>query len=208
VASDTTIRTLRHAQSTYGPEQRYAGSCDVPLSEKGERDCAQAAALIAEMPFDILITSRLKRAIDTARLVGCQPPRCVRTKLCNERNYGVLEGRTWEEAQQFDPPILFIEVGNDRHSVNPLGSEPFEAVWERARRFRQFVFKRYEGQSVLVVSHGVFLQMFHGVLRDSNCIESLLWYPSTLELTTFRLSGHDLVEECSQKLLEAAGVGF
>jgi 2,3-bisphosphoglycerate-dependent phosphoglycerate mutase len=208
MANETIIRTLRHAQSTYGPEQRYAGSVDVPLSEKGERDCREAAEALAGLNVDVVVTSNLKRAIDTARLVGYEPSRCVRSGLCNERRYGVLEGRTWQEVQNLDPPVLFIEVGDDRHSVNPQGGEPFEAVWERARRFRRYLFREYEGLSILVVSHGVFLQMFHGVLRRSNCIESLLRYPATLELATLRFLDRRLVDETVVRLLDVAGPGF
>ena len=134
------------------------------------------------------------------------PPSLVESKLCNERNFGVMEGLTWDEVQHLDPPVLFIEVGNDLHSVNPQGGEPFEDVWERARKFRRFILREYKGSSVLVVSHGVFLQMFHGVLRGLNCIESLAAYPSNLVLFRFRFSGNRLMEEKTYKLAEDQGV--
>ena len=205
---ETTIRTLRHAQSTYSPEQRYAGSTDVPLSDAGERDCRKSAHALAGIRLDVIVTSTLKRSIDTSRLLCCEAPVQIQTELCSERCFGVLEGMTWREALQLDPPILFIEVGGDRHSVNPPGGEPFEDVWQRARKFRRFLFSNYRGASILVVSHGVFLQMFHGVLRGGNCVESLISYPSTLELTTFRFRGVQLLEESAARLLDDAGCGF
>ena len=205
---ETTIRTLRHAQSTYSPDQRYAGSTDVPLSDAGARDCRRCAEAMACLPVDVIVTSTLKRSIDTSRLLGCEAPVQVQSDLCGERNFGVLEGLTWQQAQQLEPPILFIEVGGDRHSVNPPGGEPFEDVWQRARKFRRFLFRNYRGSSILVVSHGVFLQMFHGVLRGGNCVESLIAYPSTLELTTFRFRGGRLLEKTAVRLLDDAGEGF
>jgi broad specificity phosphatase PhoE len=78
----------------------------------------------------------------------------------------------------------------------------------RAKRFARLIFREYEGLSVLVVSHGVFLQMFHGVLRGSNCIESLSTYPGNLELATFRFSGPRLVAEESKTLGGPAGESF
>jgi broad specificity phosphatase PhoE len=92
--------------------------------------------------------------------------------------------------------------------VNPPGGEPFEDVWQRAKKFRRFLFCNYRGSSILVVSHGVFLQMFHGVLRGGNCVESLIAYPSTLELTTFRFRGSRLLDETAVRLLDDAGEGF
>lgn len=208
MANETIIRTLRHAQSTYGAERRYAGSIDAPLSEQGVRDCEQAAAALAELRIDVVVTSTLARAVETARLLGHAPERCVRTGLCDERRYGVLEGKTWEEVRSFDPPVLFVEVGGELNSVNPSGGEPFEDVWQRAREFRLLLLDRYEGRSILVVSHSAFLQMLHGVLRGSNCIESLASYPSTLELSTFHLSEGILTEESESMLLGVAAEEF
>ena len=205
---ETTIRTLRHAQSTYSLDQRYAGSTDVPLSAAGECDCRRSVEAVACMPLDVIVTSTLKRAIDTSRVLGCEAPVRIRSDMCNERGFGVLEGLTWGDVQHLDPPILFIEVGGDRHSVNPSGGEPFEDVWQRAKEFRGFLFDNYRGSSILVVSHSVFLQMLHGVLRGGNCVESLLASPATLELTTFRFRGDLLVDEAAMRLLDDAGQGF
>jgi broad specificity phosphatase PhoE len=96
-----------------------------------------------------------------------------------------------------------INVGNDLHTVNPKGGEPFEDVWDRAKRFRSLLFQAYAGANLLVVSHGVFLQMFHGVLRGLNCIESLGVYPSNLEMARFQFIDGQMVEEKVTRLLGA-----
>jgi broad specificity phosphatase PhoE len=192
---EMTISTLRHAHTQYNAEKRYAGTIDIPLSEAGICDARKAAEKLNGVKFDVVVTSTQKRAFETARiLVGDAVP-IVRTELCNERCFGVMEGLTWDEIQSLQPPIMTIRVGNDLHTVNPKGGEPFEDVWERAKRFRRLLFKEYKGSAVLVVSHGVFLQMFHGVLKGSSCIESLANYPSNLELSRFRFSGHRLVDQ-------------
>ena len=203
---ETTISTIRHAHTQYNAEKRYAGTIDVPLSEAGVRDARLASIKLAGLMFDVVISSMQKRSIETAHILVDNTAQFVESKLCNERNFGVMEGLTWDEVQHLDPPVLFIEVGNDLHSVNPQGGEPFEDVWERARKLRRFIIREYKGSSVLVVSHGVFLQMFHGVLRDLNCIESLAAYPSNLVLFRFRFSGNRLIEEKTYKLAEDQGV--
>lgn len=208
MAPHTIISTIRHAETTWGPLKRYAGSIDVPLSEKGVEDCRNAAKALADMEFDVVITSHLKRSIDSALLLAPDHTQVVQSRLCAERRFGVMEGLTWQEVQDLDPPILFIEVGGDRHSVNPQGGEPFEDVWQRARRLRNLIFRQYRGSSVLLVSHGVFLQMFHGVLRGSNCIESLATYPANLELASFTFSGQRLAEEQVVKQSALAVPGF
>jgi len=208
MTTTTTIGTLRHARTTFGAEMRYAGSIDVPLSEEGIRDCAQARGALAQMHFDVVITSTQKRAIATALLLGFDAASLVRRDLCRERNFGIMEGMSPEEVRGLDPPVLFIRVGDDSHSVNPKGSEPFEDVWERAKKLMRLVFREYKGSSILIVSHGVFLQMFHGVLRGSNCIESLGAYPGNLQLSTFHFTGRRFVDEDVRRLSGPAGVAF
>ncbi|GLH74190.1 hypothetical protein GETHLI_26920 [Geothrix limicola] len=204
----TSISTLRHARTTYNAEKRYAGSIDVPLSEQGRREAEEAATKMKGLRYDAIVTSRLRRARDTAQCFLTEGMPFVQTRLCNERCFGIMEGLTWDDVQTLDPPVLMISVGGDLHTVNPLHGEPFEEVWERARRFRRLLFRRFPGQKVLVISHGVFLQMFHGVLRGSNCIESLALFPANLELRRFEFSGEHLIEESAVKLSDVNEVAW
>jgi broad specificity phosphatase PhoE len=206
---ETTIHTIRHAHTDYNSEKRYAGSIDIPLNLKGLQDSEKAAVMINRLglQFDVVITSTMNRAIQTAKILVKDNP-IVQTKLCNERGFGVMEGHTWEEVQHFDPPVLMIDVGNDLHTVNPQGGEPFEDVWFRAKRFRNYLFRNYQGKNILIVSHGVFLQMLHGVLKGSNCIESLGSYPANLELASFCFTNKQLTTLKITKLTSADGVKF
>lgn len=202
MSSNTVIQTIRHGRTNFNNEKRYAGTMDIPLNERGIAECRVASAKLAGYPVDIVITSTMKRSIDTAHFLLPKSPAIIQSSLCNERNFGIMEGHTWEEIQSFDPPILMIEVGKDWHTVNPKGGEPFEDVWQRAKKFRRLIFESFQGKSILVISHGVFLQMFHGLLRGLNCIESLTEYPANLELYRFIFSGRNLVEEEVVRLAE------
>ncbi len=204
----TSISTLRHAKTAYNESKRYAGSIDVPLSDKGRQQAQQAAERMKSLHFDTVVTSRLRRAYETAKIIANGNVPIVRTGLCNERNFGILEGLTWDDVQTLNPPILMISVGNDLHTVNPRNGEPFEEVWERAAKFRRFVFRQYRGRHVLGVSHSVFLQMFHGVLRGLTCIESLAFYPANLQLRRFDFEGDTLKKETAVQLSEVETVAW
>lgn len=204
----TVISTLRHARTVFSGEERYAGTMDVPLSDQGVQECRAAARALAGENFEVVVTSTQSRAIDTAGLLGFDSASTVQTTLCRERGFGVLEGLTAAEVRHLDPPVLFITVGGDAHSVNPEGGEPLEDVWQRARQFRDLLFHEHEGSRVLVIAHGVFLQMLHGVLRGLTCIESLADYPGTLELHSFRFEGRVLVAEDVRRLAGSAGADF
>lgn len=191
----TIISTVRHGHTEYQAERRYAGRIDVPLSKTGRREARLAARKLARANFDVIITSPLRRAVETARIFAGRRVPVIQNELCMEREFGILEGLTWDEVRRVQPPVLLIQVGYDLHTVNPKGAEPFEAVWERAGKFRRFIFDQHSGAHVLVVSHGVFLQLFNGLLRGLNCIESLAFYPGNLELTRFRFEGQRLAKE-------------
>jgi broad specificity phosphatase PhoE len=208
MAVETCINTIRHAHTQFNSEKRYAGTIDVSLSDKGIQESTNAAEKLAKYKFDVVVTSNMKRAVETAQILAQRNTPIVKSKLCSERNFGIMEGCTWDDVQKFNPPILFIEVGNDLHSVNPKGGEAFEDLWQRAKKFRRFLFRKYRGGSVLVVSHGVFLQMLHGVLRGMTCIESLAFYPANLELASFRFIDDCLTEEKITKLVGTMGMNF
>lgn len=204
----TVITTLRHGETEWGPQKRYAGSIDIPLSDRGRDGCRAVAAALRTRAFDVAITSPLLRAIETAELVVDHGSPTLQEPLCRERGFGAMEGLTWDEVRALEPPLLFIEVGGDLHSVNPPDGEPLEDVWQRARRFRNLLLRRHRGRRILVVSHGVFLQMFHGVLRGSTCIESLAAYPANLELATFTFAGDRLVGDEVERVGGTAGLDF
>ena len=196
----TTINTIRHAYTEYNVQRRYAGSLDVPLNEAGLKDAKTAADKLAAADIDVVVSSPMQRALATARILARDGIPVVTNSLCVERNFGILEGLTWDEVRSVQPPVLLIQVGYDLHTVNPRGAEPLEDVWQRAREFRRFLFTQYAGANVLVVSHGVFLQFFNGLLRGLNCIESLAFAPSNLELFRFAFEGEKLVQETVNRL--------
>ncbi len=200
MAYTTVIDTVRHAQTTYGAEKRYAGTIDVPLSRLGREDTRGASKRIKGADYDVVITSTLRRSIETARLLLGGKVELVKNPLCNERNYGIFEGMRYSDVKKVKPKVLFIRVGNDTHSVNQPGSEPFEEVRKRAEKFKGFLFNNYKGKKVLVVSHFAFLQQFHGLLKGLSCIESLAEEVRNLQLTRFVFKGTRLVETGVQVL--------
>ena len=61
---------IRHGSSEWNEKNLFTGWVDVKLSETGKKEAANAGKLLAESGIkpDILFTSRLSRAIQTANL--------------------------------------------------------------------------------------------------------------------------------------------
>ncbi len=90
---------LRHGESQWNAKNLFTGWVDVDLSEKGKAEAARAGELLkeAELLPDVLHTSLLKRAIDTADITLSN---CGKTSIAthrswrlNERHYGALQGK-------------------------------------------------------------------------------------------------------------------
>ena len=144
------------------------------------------------MKFDVAIVSPLRRAIETAQLLTEGRIEMVPTSFAQERNYGILQGCVYADVERIRPPIHFIKVGGDYHSLNPPQAETFEELRARAEAFYDYIITNFMGQRILVVSHGVFLQQFHGLLRGKDWIESLETYVRNLELNLFHFEGKTL----------------
>jgi len=198
----TRITTIRHGQTVYNVERRYAGSIDVPLNDKGIKDAKSAAHRLADYDFDIVVTSKLRRAIQTAELLtaGLNLP-IIQTELCNERNYGKMEGLDYIEVEDITPHILYCKIGDDFHSLNPPGGETFPDLRNRAKTFSQFLFENYSGSDILVVSSSAFLQQLHGVFRNLEWNDALRDEIHNLRCISFTFNSRKLIEEMPANLL-------
>jgi broad specificity phosphatase PhoE len=198
----TRITSIRHGQTVYNLERRYAGSIDVPLNEKGIEDAKNAAIRLRDYDFDIVITSKLRRAIQTADLLTAgRNIQIIQNELCNERNYGKMQGLNYIEVEDITPRILYFKLNNDFHSLNPPSGETFPNLRKRAKAFSQFLFQNYTGSNILVVSSSASMQQLHGLFRGFDWIESLRNEIYNLDCITFTFNGRKLIEEMPANLL-------
>jgi 2,3-bisphosphoglycerate-dependent phosphoglycerate mutase len=97
--SEYTLILLRHGNSVWNQENLFTGWVDVDLSDLGRQEAKRAGELLAESGLkpDLLYTSRLKRAINTANIALDSANRSwidvKRDWRLNERHYGALQGK-------------------------------------------------------------------------------------------------------------------
>jgi 2,3-bisphosphoglycerate-dependent phosphoglycerate mutase len=90
---------LRHGESEWNAKNLFTGWVDVELSEKGKDEAKRGGQLLKEAKLlpDVLHTSLLKRAIDTADIAmasaGIPAIPTKRSWRLNERHYGALQGK-------------------------------------------------------------------------------------------------------------------
>jgi 2,3-bisphosphoglycerate-dependent phosphoglycerate mutase len=89
---------LRHGNSVWNQKNIFTGWVDVDLSDQGRKEAKRAGELLeaSGLKPDVLYTSMLKRAINTAHIALDQMDRnwipTFRSWRLNERHYGSLQG--------------------------------------------------------------------------------------------------------------------
>lgn len=122
---------LRHGRTAWNAERRYQGQEDPPLDEVGQAQAIEVAALVAAMSPDLVVSSDLQRASQTAEkvalLAGCQLQLDSRLR---ERHLGHWQGLTRDEVQ-VRYPVEFADwlAGRD---VTRRGGESRAQVAERS----------------------------------------------------------------------------
>lgn len=150
----TTIGLLRHGQTNWNIDFRLQGVTDIPLNETGIEQARIAGAVIADLslqgqPWDLILTSPLSRARDTAVMVGeaIGIPGVSVEELLLERSFGEAEGLSHEEWKS---------TYNDTNHVP--GGETLEQLEARAWILLQRLVDHHEGKRVLTVSHGALIR--------------------------------------------------
>ena len=125
---------LRHGESVWNAKNLFTGWVDVELSDKGKAEAKRGGQLLKEAKLlpDVLHTSLLKRAIDTADIAissaGIPSIPTKRSWRLNERHYGALQGKDkaatlkeygevqfalWRRSFDVPPPAI---TDNDQYS--------------------------------------------------------------------------------------------
>ena len=94
------IWLVRHGETEWSRSGQHTSRTDLPLTPEGERQAANLKRMLAGHSFTLVLSSPMKRAMDTCRLVGLSPE--ISDDLV-EWNYGDYEGLTTPEIQKRVP---------------------------------------------------------------------------------------------------------
>jgi glucosyl-3-phosphoglycerate phosphatase len=174
----------RHGQTVWNAERRFQGQSDIPLDETGQAQAERAARLLAALRPDLIVSSDLSRAAQTAaplsRLTGLE---VTLDKDLRERSGGCWEGLTDTEIRTRYPV--------EHASWTPPDGEPSALVADRVAGALHRVAEAASDPAMItglavVVSHGAALRLgmsrllgmpeeLFGVLGPlSNCSWSVL----------------------------------
>jgi len=141
---------VRHGETEWARLGRHTGRTDVPLTDRGRDQARALGRRLAGHAFELVLTSPLSRAAETARICGLREVAIPDPDLM-EWDYGAHEGRTTAEIRA-NVPGWTIWHGPW------LGGETADDIGRRADRIIGRIRSSPGGDS-LVFAHGHFLRV-------------------------------------------------
>ena len=159
-----TIWLLRHGQTTANAQEVIQGPrIDAPLSDLGMRQAASLGEALADRPIEVVYSSPLVRARDTAEALVHRHQRRDATAKGQlavqvvpelyEMDYGSFAGRSYTEIRDEMDQVLDAWKMGFVDQAFP-GGESAALAQHRIRPFAQRLREGAAGREVAVVAHG------------------------------------------------------
>lgn len=150
----TTLCIVRHGETAWNAEHRVQGQLDVPLNSIGLAQAKAAAAVLAKEPFDVIYSSDLSRARQTAQPAAEQLGKEVLLERdLRERHYGIFERLTYAEVKVKFPEDYARFAARDPEYAFRTG-ESLKDFAARSISVLTRIAEANEGRRILVFTHG------------------------------------------------------
>ena len=154
-----TIHFLRHGETVWHHDNRYAGVSDVALTDRGRQQAQELAPWAAAADIRLVATSDLSRAIETAQPVAAVAgvPYHVDPGL-REVDFGRGEGLTRTEMRARFPAELAAFLANPASVPLPGGERGVDAA-DRGLRALAALGGPYDERTIAVVAHSTLIRL-------------------------------------------------
>lgn len=177
------ILITRHGQTDWNILGKIQGQTDIKLNDTGRKQAKDTSVNIQNENIDLIITSPLKRAKETAEIINknFNVPIIEDSRLM-ERYFGKSEGLTKEERSKLKtihPEIQ--DIWNYTKNVSFNDMETMHDFCKRVYEFLDEITKKYADKNILLVTHGgtslpiicYFKKLHLDKIIDKNSVKSL-----------------------------------
>jgi broad specificity phosphatase PhoE len=189
---------VRHGETQFNAEGRYLGALDAELNTAG---ISQAKSLRSILPdaLDGVVCSPLRRARQTAEIL-CQGRNLELSidDAFRERNVGVFEGLTREEAQSRFPDLWARNVTRQWQQA-PTGGETIAEVIERVVDGLGRMYGKYQDGVVVLVAHGFVAKVIRAVSQAS-FDDFFAWQLANGSVCELVLKANPAIERTTQRM--------
>ncbi len=158
------ITLVKHGKTKYNVEGRRQGkTTNLSLCELGKKEILALKFKIGD-EFDICISSPLKRAYETAKLLF-PDKKIIKNKLLFEYDFGELEGIPFSmPVERF--PNNRIEEYNGIKFLIPNRGENFKDIVNRSKKFISYLKNTFDKKGkILIVTHGTNFEILKALIE-------------------------------------------
>jgi uncharacterized phosphatase len=187
----TTVCLVRHGETDWNREGRLQGREDIALNARGREQAGLAAAFLAQRHWDLVVSSPLARAAETASIIARHLglEHVVSMDEFVERDYGAAAGLTLAERKDRFPGDAWP------------GLEERSAVAARCLAGLRALVRTYPGHDIVVVSHGAAINAILAALSGGEigtgkttlgnaCINELHFRADAWEIVSYNVVSH------------------
>jgi len=160
---------IRHGETDWNKEQRFQGTMDIPLNNTGREQARLAAQNTFHLPIDMIVSSTLSRAYETAEIINSKLQKPLLTdKRLVEKAYGIFEGmektarEKWAEEAIKNNPNIAIEANG---FPLPDGAEPYNEFKSRILDAINDYLSTYQHKNILFVAHAGVYRALHREIK-------------------------------------------
>jgi len=157
---------VRHGETDWNRDKRVQGSLGASINNDGREQAKGLARLLWEVPLQVVYSSALPRALETASYVaGPHSLSVVADARLNEMHHGEWEGMAEADLPDRD---LYLMWREDPSSCTLPGAEALQAVHERAvGAMREILARHSDGDGLIaIVSHQIVLALLKCYILD------------------------------------------
>lgn len=145
------IYIVRHGQTDWNIEGRYAGRTDIPLNDEGKKQANIIKEQLKNIKFDMVFSSPLIRAYETAKIISDK--NIIKEERLIERCNGDLEGK------------LKTEIDYEVDFNDPNETYNIESIIDFRKRIKEFFdeITKYKNKNILIVTHagvGIYVRCY------------------------------------------------
>ncbi|MBX3644895.1 MAG: histidine phosphatase family protein [Rubrivivax sp.] len=198
----TDFVVIRHGETDWNREHRFQGQIDVPLNAIGQQQAQRLATALAGERVDLLLSSDLQRARQTALPLERTLARTAQVQPgFREQGFGVLEGLDVPTIKTRHPELWAQWLRHDADYALPSG-ESVRQFHARVLAALRDLAREHAGKTLLLVTHGGVLDMLwrtaHGLSLNGprECaipntgINRLRWRGDTLDILRWAEDAH------------------
>lgn len=143
------LYVVRHGETNYNKMGLLQGRTDIPLNENGKKQALETQKELEGISFDLVISSPMIRAIETASLIAPSKEVVIDHRL-EERKLGEYEGKS---KNIYDQELYHDYFKN----CTEHGVEGIQQLVDRVNDFINELKRNYYDKTILLVTHGTWI---------------------------------------------------